>query len=257
MRIMPGGPQPMTRRERLALAREIADRARVSRGEDVLAAGLYGSVARGADGPYADSEILCVLKTSGEDYSHEWTTGPWKAEVNFVSRDRLFAQAAEVQGEWPLTHGAYIHTCPLYDPEGVFLQLRRIVRGQPGDTFATALRALIVGDIYELVGKVRNAQHLGHGAGLPMLAMHLARYGACLIGLADRHLYTSGSCMFEESLRIHGRPAGYDDLCRLVMDGTLSRPAEVVEVCEEFWAGVERWSAARGIQLEEPRRIPF
>ncbi|MFH1609753.1 MAG: kanamycin nucleotidyltransferase C-terminal domain-containing protein [Candidatus Bipolaricaulota bacterium] len=247
----------MTRTERLALAREITDRARASRGDGVLAVGLYGSTARGADGPCSDIEILCVLGTSGEDYSHEWTTGPWKAEVNFVSRDRLFAQAAEVNGDWPLTHGAYVHTCPLHDPEGIFVQLRRIVRGQPGEKFTAALRMLIVGDIYELVGKIRNAQHLGYSAGLPMLAMHLALYGAYLIGLADRHLYTSGTRLFEESLRIHGRPAGYDDLCRLVMEGTLSRPTQVVEACEAFWAGVERWSAARGILLEEPRRVPF
>lgn len=257
MRMMPGGPQPMTQRERVALAREIADRARASRGDDVLAMGIYGSVARGADGPYSDIEILCVLKTSGEDYSHEWTTGPWKAEVNFVSRDRLFAQAAEVHGDWPLTHGAYVHTCPLYDPEEVFSQLRRIVWGQPNDKFASALRLLIVGDIYELVGKVRNAHQLGHRAGLPMLAMHLALYGAFLIGLADRHLYTSGGRVFEESLGIRGRPAGYDDLCRRVMEGALGASTQVVAACEAFWGGVERWSAARGIVLEEPRRIPF
>jgi len=257
MRMMPGGPQPMTRRERWALAREIADRARISRGEGVLAVGLYGSTARGADGPYSDIEILCVLGTAGEDYSHEWTTGPWKAEVNFVSQDILFARAAEVDERWPLTHGAYIHTRPLHDPEGIFLQLRQIVLGQPGGKFTAAVRLLIVGDIYELVGKVRNAQHSGHSAGLPVLAMHLALYGAFLIGLADRHLYTSGARLFEESLRIHGRPAGYDDLCLLVMDGTLSNPIAVAAACEAFWSGVERWSAARGILLEEPRRIPF
>jgi len=90
-----------------------------------------------------------------------------------------------------------------------------------------------------------------------MLAMHLALHGAFLIGLADRHLYTSGARLLEESLRISGRPAGYDDLCRLVMEGTLANSSQVVAACEAFWGGVERWSAARGIPLEEPRRIPF
>ena len=39
--------------------------------------------------------MLCVLDTSGEDYSYEWAYGPWKAEVNFYSPDVLLAQAAE------------------------------------------------------------------------------------------------------------------------------------------------------------------
>lgn len=254
---MSGGPQPMTRRERLALAREIADRARASRSEDVLAVGLYGSTARGADGPYSDIEILCVLGTSGEDYSHEWTTGPWKAEVEFVSRETLLTRAAEVNVEWPLTHGAHLYVRPFHDPDGFFPHLRQVVLGQPGEKFAAAIRMLVVGDIYELVGKVRNARQFAHAASLPVLSVQIAIDGAFLIGLAHRRPYTSGTRMLEESLRLSGRPAGYDDLCRLVMDGTLGNSTQVVAACEAFWAGVERWSAARGIHLEEPRRVPF
>lgn len=247
----------MTRRDRLALAREIADRARTRCGDDLLAVGLYGSLARGDDGPYSDIEILCVLGTSGEHYTHEWTTGPWKAEVDFISRDRLLAQAAEVDGEWPLTHGAYVHTRPLHDPHRIFPQLREIVLGQRAEKFAAALRMLVVGDIYELVGKVRNAREAGHSGGLAILATHLALCGAYLIGLANRTPYTSGTKILRESLSLPGRPAGYDHLCRLVMDGTLADPDQVAAACDAFWAGVERWAATRGIAIDEPRRIPF
>ncbi len=254
---MAGGPQPITRRERLALAYEIADRARAYRSGDLLAVGLYGSLARGDDGPYSDIEILCVLRTRDEDYSHEWTAGPWKAEVDFASENVLLAQAAEVDGRWPLTHGAYVHVRAIHDPEGVFPRLRRVVLGQTREKLDAALRCLIVEDIYELVGKVRNARHLGQASGLPLLAMHLALHGALLIGLANRALYTSGAKVLAESLRLPGRPAGYDDLCRLVMAGTLGNPAQVGAACEAFWSGVERWAAARGSVLDEPRRIPF
>lgn len=246
----------MTHRERRALACEIADRARHCR-DDALAVGLYGSLARGDDGPYSDIEILCVLKTPDEDYTREWTAGPWKAEVNFVGAEALFAQAATVDGEWPLTHGAYVHTRPLHDPEQLFPRLRHTVLNQPGDAFATAIRSLIVEDLYELIGKVRNARHMNEPDGLPVVAMHLALHGAFLIGLANRTPYTSGTRLFAESLRLPERPAGYDNLCRLVMAGTLGDPAQVATLCEGFWSGVERWAAARSIVLDDPRLIPF
>lgn len=60
----------MTHRERLALAREIADRPRAYR-PDISAVGLYGSLARNDDGPYPNTEILCVLATKSEDFTHK------------------------------------------------------------------------------------------------------------------------------------------------------------------------------------------
>lgn len=50
------GPLPMAHEERLALARSIAARAQEVHGDNLLAAGAYGSLARGEDGPYSDVE---------------------------------------------------------------------------------------------------------------------------------------------------------------------------------------------------------
>lgn len=254
---MAGGPQPMARKERLTLARTIADRARALRGDDVLAVGLYGSLARGTDGPYSDIEILCVLRTTGEGYTREWVAGPWKAEVDFYGQDVLLEKAAGVDERWPLTHGAYVHVRALHDPDRFFPKLRGVVLNQPKEKFLAAMRELIVGDLYELVGKLRNARHFGHTAGLPMLVVHMALYGAFLVGLDNRHCYTSGTRAFEESLRLPGRPGGYDALCRLVMGGKLNNPEHVVGACEAFWSGVERWALTRGLTIEEPRWLPF
>jgi kanamycin nucleotidyltransferase len=56
------GPQPMTHKARLALAYEIANQIHAHYGDTVLAIGLYGSLARGTDGPYSDIEMWCVLR---------------------------------------------------------------------------------------------------------------------------------------------------------------------------------------------------
>ena len=85
----------------------------------------------------------------------------------------------------------------------------------------------------------------------------MARYGAYLVGLANRHYYTTSSKVQQESLTLPQRPDGYDDLCRLVMSGDLRDPHHISDLCETFFAGVEQWAATRGIVFEETRAIPF
>ena len=48
---MSGGPQPMDPTSRMTLVQEIADRVLSLPDQRVLAIGLYGSTARGLDGP--------------------------------------------------------------------------------------------------------------------------------------------------------------------------------------------------------------
>ncbi len=79
---MPVGPRPMDHERRMALVEEIADRILAVHQERVRAIGVYGSLACGTDGPYSDIEMLCVLRTEGEEFVYEWTPGPWKAEVD-------------------------------------------------------------------------------------------------------------------------------------------------------------------------------
>lgn len=254
---MSGGPQPIAREQRLHLAREIADRALAARGNDVLAVGLYGSTARGTDGPYSDIEIMCVLNTEDEDYSPEWVHGQWKAEVNFLSKNVLLAQATKVDERWPLTHGLYIHVLPLYDPQHFFATLREVASEQPEERFHEAIRDLIIFEIYEMIGKLRNARHSNNTAYFPEIAVSMARYGAYLVGLANRHYYTTSSKVQQESLTLPQRPAGYDDLCRLVMSGDLREPQRISDLCETFYTGVEQWAEERNIVFEETHDIPF
>lgn len=246
---------PATPKERWSLAVKIAERARHLR-KDVRAIGIYGSVARGEDGPYSDLEIICVLASPGEDFTTEWIARPCKVEVNFVSADVLFARAAEVEADWPLTHGAYASVHPIYDPDRIFPKLKEAVLAAPRAAFSQAIRNLIVEDLYELVGKVRNAWYFRATEELPFLAVELAFYGALLVGLANRHLYRSASKMLGDSLGLSDRPEGYDPLCRRVLAGDLRDPEEVFQACEAFWAGVEAWAWAQGIPLS-PEEIPF
>jgi kanamycin nucleotidyltransferase len=94
-----------------------------------------------------------------------------------------------------------------------FVKLRDAVYSQPQECFVEAIRGVIVGELYEWIGKLRNARHNGDTAYLPELALNMAKYGAFIIGLANRHCYLTGSRVLVEFLTLSGRPSGYDTLC--------------------------------------------
>ena len=241
----------MDRSRRLALAGEIAAQVQHHYRDRILAVGVYGSLARGTDGPYSDIEMHCVVRGHGIDTCHEWSAGPWKAEVDVYSEDVVLGWASEVDVDWSLTHGAYTDVWALYDPNGFFPRLREVALSQPDPVFERAIRDVIVGELYERIGKVRNARVARHDACLPYLAVELAKFGALLLGLANRHLYATSTRLFEESLTLPGRPGGYDFLCRMVMAGELADPVRVCDASDAFWDGIERWAGARGIQIEQ------
>lgn len=55
------GPVNISRSERLQTCHEIAARLHEVYRDKILAIGIYGSVAKGTDGPFSDIEMFCVL----------------------------------------------------------------------------------------------------------------------------------------------------------------------------------------------------
>ena len=243
------GPIPMERSQRLDIAHQVSDQLQQHYHGRVKAIGIFGSVAREMDGPYSDIELYCVLQGDNIETAYEWATGPWKCLVNIYTEDTMLRDAAIIDETWPFVQSGYVFIKTLYDPNGIFPRLREIALKSRPNEFKEAVRNLIVGDLYETVGKIRNAQVLGFSSSFPMLAVELAKSGACLIGLANQHLYTSFSTLLEESMQISRRPEGYDDLCKMVISGKLENSNEIVNVVNRLWDGIESWAAQNNIQI--------
>jgi len=229
--------------------RRIASAVRAHYAADLLALGVYGSLARGTDGPFSDIEMHCVLRGDGIETCYEWSNGPLKAEVDVNSAYVLLRWAAQVEGEWPITHGGVVNVEALYDPDAFFPRLRAAALDHSDQAFELAMRELIIGTIYELVGKLRNANAAGNRVVLPYYTLELARAGACLVGLANHHLFTTTSCMWDESLTLPGAPPGYAELAQLVMSGRLARSQPIMRAVNAFWEGIEQWAEGRGMGL--------
>lgn len=241
------GPQPFSHAERMSRARAIAETFQAH--FDVLAIGLYGSLARGTDGPFSDIEMYCVVRGEGIDEDYEWSEGDWKAEVNVQSPEVLTAWAAELDEFWPLTHGACVNILPLYDPTRFFESLKGYVFDHADEEYDDLIRGVIVGELYEFLGKIRNAAASGKTENLFALAVEMAQYGAYLIGLANRRLYTSSATMLSESRALADKPSGYDQLCELVTSGRLESPAQIARAADRFWEGIEAWAGEKSIPI--------
>jgi kanamycin nucleotidyltransferase len=240
----------MDRAQRLQLAFDIARKLHEHYSHRVLAIGIYGSVAGGNDRPYSDIDLHCVLH--GGDYETRlvWSAGPWKAEVNVLSEHLALERAGAVDVDWPWTQSALTQVLPVYDPCGFFARLRVVALSQPDSAFQDALLDVIVGEIYERVGEARNALEEEMTTGLALVIAELAKFGACLIGLDARHVYSQPSAALSESLSIPGRPAGYDRLVELINAGELGNRVAIGDAVDSFWLGVEMWAAERSIGIE-------
>ena len=250
-------PQPMDHHQRLDLAERIAARLSARYGPSVKAIGLYGSLARNQDGLYSDSEMFCVLKGSGERHNYEWCAGPWKAEVNVRGEEDLRQEAAQLDGEWSLTHGAFVHILPLMDSEHSFDGLRELVMHHAPENFRVIIEEELVFEIYELIGKIRNAFIQKNTQALPTLAVLLAQQTAYILGLEHCYLYRTASSVLEEAVTLPDLPDGFQTLAHLVMTGELSDASMVASACETLWSGLVWWAEKRGYTLVASQEIPF
>ncbi|KIL37769.1 kanamycin nucleotidyltransferase [Gordoniibacillus kamchatkensis] len=252
------GPVHISRNERLQICHDIASRLHEVYGEKILAIGVYGSISRGTDGPFSDIEMFCVFRESSEsiDFSYEWSAGPWKAEVDVRSADIFLKTASTVEGRWPLTHEPFFSPLSLYDPERFFPKLKEAAESPTKEDFRRAIHEVLVGEMYEFVGKLRNVSLNGPHTYLPYLAMGFAQYGAMLVGLHNQKLFSTGSMVLPEALELPGRPEGFDNIARMVMSGQLAEPAKIVSACEHFWNGLVNWAAQHDYVIRT-KRIPF
>ncbi|MGO1069862.1 kanamycin nucleotidyltransferase C-terminal domain-containing protein [Lysobacter sp. CA199] len=239
------GPQSITGEQRRELVDEVVEQLRQRHGERLLAVALYGSTARDTDGPYSDIELWAVLDDGafGEDFdlSLEWVHGRGKAEVNLMSRTAVEALAREVDEHWAVSHGQFVHARALWiaPDHGTLVETLRSLAAHPDDAQVDrAMAEVVVGELYELLGKLRNRYARKP---LALLVGEFARYLACLVGLAERHVFVSAGTMFDEAADLPA-PDGSAALFKLVAHGDLSDEMAATAAVERVWAGLQAWA---------------
>jgi kanamycin nucleotidyltransferase len=247
----------MSHDERMTLAHEIISQIQATYGDDILAVGIYGSLARGSDGPFSDIEILCVVATAPTRRAVEWCAGPWKAEVNFATIASLEEYAQQIDNRWPLTHGMFAHIQPIFDPADMFARMRSLAFADQPAIVQTVIEEILVGELYEIIGKLRNAQARNQTDPLVALVVELAHMMAMAIGLANHHCYTTGTQVLTEAVALPDRPAGFETLVTRIQTGQLADADALFIITDTLWTGIVAWATTHHWQIVSPQRIPL
>ncbi|MGI9235253.1 MAG: kanamycin nucleotidyltransferase C-terminal domain-containing protein [Woeseiaceae bacterium] len=247
---MYSGPISHTKRERQAvLDRIVADLQRTY-GDRIALVAVYGSMARGDDLPHSDVELFCILLgDSGINFTREWVYGPGKAEVNILSEDVARAKAALLDDRWARCKGQFLFARHLAGDSILLDELRDLVSSPTPEAFNAVIKEMIIGELYEWMGKIRNAQSEGNVGAIPALACFFVEHVAQMLGIAHRRCFTTGAKTLSDSQRLPRRPSGYDALCDLVMCGKLNNPQVVADHVEACWESLAEWSECEGIAL--------
>ena len=139
-------PQPdvNTTSVRWALAERVHDVVQRRWSADILATGVYGSMAHGDDADGSDVDLIVVTYRPG--------AGPPAVtrqvdgvlvEVTVVAAEEGLRQARVLTSRWPLLADHYLTTRPLLDPQGWLTSRReahlaRVAAARPGEITALA-----------------------------------------------------------------------------------------------------------------------
>lgn len=240
----------------MRIAQGICEDARKALGDDdVVAIGVYGSLARGDDGPFSDVELLLVLRREprkGE--SRMWLENGVLAEVDAWQRDALLRSARSVTDRWPLCHGVSL---PLFDPTGFFAELDS-AKNAPGNDgeFKQAVEECLLGELCETAGKARNAAATKRRTGvIPELAVCMVYWTSMVLGLHHRKTFATLATVVTEALALPQRPDGFDMLAQKTLSGTLDDLDDVAASIERLWCGALRWATEHGYHLQD--KSPF
>ncbi|MEM7029777.1 MAG: kanamycin nucleotidyltransferase C-terminal domain-containing protein [Chloroflexota bacterium] len=246
--ILFSGPQSQSREDRLRIVEQLKQDLLDEYNDQLIAIGLSGSIAQKRDRPYSDIDMFAVVEQLDTDRIEiVCHLDGSKVDGNIYSDASVRKKAVQVDERWSL-RGGFLHIHPVYGDTAYFEMLKELRLSVPQAKIEAQIAAIIWGH-YEAIGKFRNAKESGQTHDLARACCTFAEYNALMLGLAHHTVYTTGQTMLEESMQLAHRPDGHDDLCRLVMSGTLSNASRILTTVERAWAGIEAWVKELGLDI--------
>ena len=219
----------MATSRRLGLAKLIAAQLRHREARNLIAVGLYGSVARGEDRAHSDVDLLVVVRKKRATIRHLVRTG---ILVTILQQTPAEARAEVVgsRADLNVALGGWQSMRPLYDPSGLLSRLKKKAKHPSREQFRQAARGAFL-ETYEDLGKLRNAVDSNDGDEAREMAIwYTGGAMGILLDLNCRVLPTGRRAFVE--IRRYG---AVGDAIRRLRYETLS-PRETLRLAEFTWA---------------------
>lgn len=233
------GPLAHDRYARLALARQVAERAAANFGEDLLFCALYGSVARETDGPFSDVELFCACRSGDTPCRvYEWIEAGIKVKLRVYTEAGLIAETAAVDTEWPLSHNKIFYHNLLAGSPALLTELRELATSADTAAFAHTITHVYLAEVYELTAKLYNLRHHAGAAdkGAVQVLLKLLEHVAIILGMAERRCFSTRQRMLGEAVGWNILPGAFPQLCRLALSGNFAKGNKADGLVVQLWS---------------------
>ncbi len=213
-------------------------------GRNLLAVGLYGSVARGEDRAHSDIDLVLVCRSKKTRSRMLMLSGVLVSLLQ-VTREEA---ADEVRGYgWNLPEAlsGWRSVQSLYDPGGLLRRLRDRSLRPSAQQFREAARRGFFG-AYEDFGKLLNALETGDAEEAREMAIWFTEGAAMILLCLDRHVVSTGRRTFAEL----PNQRGLGRAIRRLRYETLS-VNETMRLARSVWTALLRRARAKRIALPE------
>lgn len=242
----------MERARRRRLAEELAAKVAKSR-KDVMAVVLFGSVARGDDGPDSDVEIAAVVRgsRSAPRDAQRFVLGGVLFSVYWYNAPGLRAQMLSADGD-ASRHG-FLDGVALHDPFRWFERLKGEVAALPESFYAKSSEEALH-QMYEYVCKARNAWRRKDDANVVYATGVVGSLARVVAALVNRRHYASENTMATEWRDFPDLPASFGrHLAPLLAEAASSERR--YEAAMALWRSTREWAARRGVRLRTIRDL--